>query len=125
MKKVIVLLLLTILGVCANASNDNDSDTREDIRIKELYQSEGTVDRSINVYVDAVIMKDTGLIEIEYSGIKNPMIYLVDNHGQIVERMASLSYSSVEYLSVPNYAGVFNLIIWSDNYYAVDTFTVN
>ncbi len=124
MKKVIVLLLLTILGVCANAANGHDPNTREEIRIKELYQSEGTVDRSIDVYVDAAIMKDTGQIGIEYSGIRNPTIYLVDAHGQIVEQMTNLSYSSVEYLSAPTYAGVFNLIIWSDNYGAVGTFTV-
>ena len=123
MKKVIVLLFLTILGVCANAANDH-RDTKEDIRIKELYQSEGTVDRSINLYVYAAIMKDTGLIEIEYSGIRNPTIYLIDAHGQIVEQMEDLPYSSVEYLSVPTYAGVFNLIIWADNYGAMGTFTI-
>lgn len=124
MKKVVVLLLLAISGVLANAASVHDSNTREEIRIKELYQSEGTVDRSLNVYVNAAIMKDAGMIEIEYSGIINLTTYLIDEHGQIVEQMTNLPYSSVEYLSVPTYAGVYNLIIWSDNYGAVGIFTI-
>lgn len=124
MRKLIVLLLFTISGVCANAANGHDEEARENIRIKELYQSEGTVDRSVGSYVDATVMKDIGQIEIEYSGIRNPKIYLIDSHGQIVEQMTNLPCSSVEYLSAPTYAGVFNLIIWSDNYGAAGTFTI-
>ena len=57
MRKLIVLLLFTISGVCANATNGHDEEARENIRIKELYQSEGTVDRSINVYTNAAIIQ--------------------------------------------------------------------
>lgn len=123
MRKFIVFMVLNICSFCAYATNDK-TEVREDIRIKELYQSEGVVDRGIFTPVSAALIKTGNVIEVCYSGLSNPSIYIIDSFGLVVSQIRPCSGSSVEHIPTPPDAGVFTLVIIAEAYYGHGIFTI-
>lgn len=86
--KLVALLAVASMSFTANAVSYSDSDTREEVRIKGLYQGRGEVDRSIQYLVDAFYYPEINLIELNHVGIGDTEVYFVNSSNQIVDQFS-------------------------------------
>lgn len=81
--------------------------------------------RDISSNVKAYINYDTGMLELECYGIGDADIYIVDSKDQVVDQMTMFDGTSIAFLPVPEIAGDYVLVIWSEKYYGEGVFTIS
>lgn len=125
MKKVLSIILAVFsLGVLSSNA-DNGSTVphyQKPIKIIRGTLAEG-IDRSAH-YVNAVLNLNTDTIEIDFSGLGEGEIYIVDQNNQIVDMTHVFAGDTYVILNQPETAGHYSLIITSNEYYGEGYFCI-
>ena len=122
MKHYLFFALSIIFGVSSFANNNDVNKTKVTIRTEIVGNLGDDIDRSISNIVS--VYMDQNFLEINYYGIGEPEIYLVNSSNQIVDQFSLSDNNSVEYLPLPSTPGKYSIIIWSDTFYGEGYFVI-
>ena len=125
MKKVLSIILavfcLSILS--SNADNGSTvSNYQKPIKIISGTLAEG-IDRSVH-YVNAVLNLHTDTIEIDFYGLGEGEIYIVDQNNHVVESVPVWENQNSAILSAPQNSGTYILVICCTHYYGEGVFSI-
>lgn len=125
MKKVLSIIL-AVFCLCVLSSNADNGSTvphyQKPIKIIRGTLAEG-IDRSAH-YVNAVLNLNTGAIEIDFSGLGEGEIYIVDQNNQVVESVPVWENQNCATLYAPQNSGTYILVICCSHYYGEGFFSI-
>lgn len=125
MKKVLsIILAVFCLGILSsNADNGSTvSNYQKPIKIISGTLAEG-IDRSVH-YVNAVLNLHTDTIEIDFYGLGEGEIYIVDQNNQVVDVAQVFAGDTYQIMNQPDTTGHYTLIIISNEYYGEGYFCI-
>ena len=122
MKHFLFFALFILIGVSSFANNDDKNKTKVTIRTEIVGNIGDDIDRSISGIV--TVYMDQIFLEINYFGVGDPEVYLVNSSNQIVDQFSLSNNNSVEYLPLPSTPGRYSIIICSDTFYGEGYFVI-
>ncbi len=111
------------VGLTLGADNNEPQESRKEIIVVGSTQHTDIM-RDISYNVRAYINYDSDLLELKCYGIGDADIYIVDSKDQVVDQMTMFDGTSIAFIPVPEVAGNYVLVIWSEEYYGEGMFTV-
>ena len=111
------------IGFTLWADNNEPQETRKEIYIVGEKQHTDIM-RDISYNVSAYINYDSDLLELKCYGVGDAEVYIVDSENQVVDQMTVLDGTSTAFIPVPEVAGNYVLVIWSEKYCGEGMFTV-
>ena len=117
MKKLLLFLILVTISQYSYSfsTGQNEDPEKEKIDLIERPTSEPNKDRSL-MYVECLYDKSRNVLEIEYSGIETPIVYVIDANENIVWLQSSERMSNKLIVNLPPIQGTYRLIIQSRVY---------
>lgn len=123
MKRFLTIFTMMFIGLTLWADNNEPLESRKEILVVGSTQ-QTEIMRDISYNVRAYINYDSELLELECYGIGDADIYIVDSKDQVVDQMTMFDGTSIAFIPVPEVAGNYVLVIWSEEYYGEGMFTV-
>ena len=125
MKKVlsIILAIFCISLLHTYADNDNSNQCTVQIDVKKYPWQQG-IERSMDQYVDAYLYLHSNTIEINFSGLGDGEIYVVDSNNNIIESIIVTLGMTSAILSSPVEKGYYYLIFSCSNFYGEGVFEI-
>lgn len=124
MKKLFLMAVMSLctLGLWAQSDENQESDKK---RMEIAQTALGDRDRSGFFNVEAYLCLNDGVIEISAIGIGEADIYIVDANSRTIFCSVLTEDMMLSSVPIPNLAGNYTLVIWSDCYYGESMFTIN
>lgn len=125
MKKVLSIFLTVFCIGISNLYADNDNSTECTIPInmkKNAFQT--GIERSMSQYVDAYLHMDSYTITMDFYGLGDGEVYIVDANGAIFDSDLIVSGMSSIVLNAPEANGNYYLVVCCANYYGEGNFTI-
>ena len=120
MKKVLSIILtvfcISITSLYTYADNDNSNQCTVQIGVKKYPWQQG-IERSMDQYVNAYLYLHSNTIEVEFYGLGEGEIYIVDQNDQIVESVSVWENQNYATLSSPQNSGTYVLVIRCSRFY--------
>lgn len=118
MKKVLsIILVVFCLGILSSNADNGSTVPYYQKPIKIISGTlESGVDRSVH-YVNAVLNLNTDAIEIDFSGLGEGEIYIIDQNNQVVESVPVWDNQNYATLTAPQNSGTYVLVICCSHYY--------
>ena len=123
MKRFLTIITMMFIGFTLWADNNEPQETRKEIYIVGEKQHTDIM-RDISYNVSAYINYDSDLLELKCYGVGDAEVYIVDSENQVVDQMTVLDGTSTAFIPVPEVAGNYVLVIWSEKYCGEGMFTV-
>lgn len=123
MKRFLTIFTMMFIGFTLWADNNEPLESRKEILVVGSTQHTDIM-RDISYNVSAYINYDSGVLELECYGIGDADVYIVDSVNQVVDQMIVLDGTSTAFIPVPEVAGNYVLVIWSEKYYGEGIFTI-
>ena len=123
MKKFSLLILFALLFCQYGYSVERITNDDEKIDIVEEPLINPNEDRSIK-NVECYLSRSEKTIEVEYSGIGTPVVYILDINGNILSYHQSNSISNNITISLPQTEGTYNVLIQSQVYSGIGVFYI-
>lgn len=125
MKKVlsIILAIFCISLLHTYADNDNSNQCTVQIDVKKYPWQQG-IERSMDQYVDAYLYLHSNTIEVEFYGLGEGEIYIVDQNNHVVESVPVWESQNCATLSAPQNSGTYILVICCSDYYGEGLFSI-
>lgn len=125
MKKVLLIILAVFcLGILSSNADNGSTVPYYQKPIKIISGTlESGIDRSAH-YVNAVLNLNTGAIEIDFSGLGEGDIYIIDQNNQVVESVLVWENQNSAILSAPQNSGTYVLVICCSHYYGEGVFSI-
>lgn len=105
------------------ADNDKSNQCTVQIDVKKYLWQQG-IERSLDQYVDAYLNLNSNTIEIDFYGLGEGEIHIVDQNNQIVDMTHVFAGDTYVILNQPETAGHYSLIITSNEYYGEGYFFI-
>lgn len=119
----IILAVFCLSILSSNADNGSTvSNYQKPIKIISGTLAEG-IDRSVH-YVNAVLNLHTDTIEIDFYGLGEGEIYIVDQNNHVVESVPVWENQNSAILSAPQNSGTYILVICCTHYYGEGVFSI-
>lgn len=119
----IILAVFCISLLHTYADNDKSNQCTVQIEVKKYLWQQG-IERSLGQYVDAYLNLNSNTIEIDFSGLGEGEIYIVDQNNHVVDMAHVLAGDTYVIMSQPETAGHYSLIITSNEYYGEGYFCI-
>lgn len=127
MKKVLSIILtvfcISISSLYTYADNDNSNQCTVQIDVKKYPWQQG-IERSLDQYVDAYLYSHSNTIQINFSGLEDGEIYVVDSNNNIIESIIVTLGMTSAILSAPVEKGYYYLIVSCSNFYGEGVFKI-
>lgn len=125
MKKVLsIILAVFCLGILTSNADNGSTVPHYQKPIKIISGTlETGIDRSAH-YVNAVLNLNTDAIEIDFSGLGEGEIYIVDQNNQVVNIAPIFAGDTYLIMNQPETTGYYTLIIISNEYYGEGYFCI-
>lgn len=125
MKKVLsIILVVFCLGILSSNADNGSTVPYYQKPIKIISGTlESGVDRSVH-YVNAVLNLNTDAIEIDFSGLGEGEIYIIDQNNQVVESVPVWDNQNYATLTAPQNSGTYVLVICCSHYYGKGLFSI-
>lgn len=125
MKKVLsIILVVFCLGILSSNADNGSTVPYYQKPIKIISGTlESGVDRSVH-YVNAVLNLNTDAIEIDFSGLGEGEIYIIDQNNQVVESVPVWDNQNYATLTAPQNSGTYVLVICCSHYYGEGLFSI-
>ena len=125
MKKVLsIILAVFCLGILSSNADNGSTVPYYQKPIKIISGTlESGIDRSAH-YVNAVLNLNTDAIEIDFSGLGEGEIYIVDQNNHVVESVPVWESQNCATLSAPQNSGTYILVICCSDYYGEGLFSI-
>lgn len=125
MKKVLSIILAVFCFGILSSNADNDPNVpnyqKPNNIIIETY--EDGIHRSVH-FVRAVLNINTNTIEIDFAGLGEGEIYIVDQNNQVVESVPVWENQNCATLYAPQNSGTYILVICCSHYYGEGLFSI-
>lgn len=125
MKKVLFIIILVIsfctFAYCFDASLLIEE--KEKVDLEETPKKDPEKERSLKI-IECYLNRLENTIEVEYSGIGTPVVYILDINGNILSYHQSNCISNNITISLPQTEGTYNVIIQSQVYYGIGVFYI-
>ena len=125
MKKVLFIIIL-VISFCTFAYSFDASlliEEKEKVDLEETPKKDPEKERSLKI-VECYLNRLENTIEVEYSGIGTPVVYILDINGNILSYHQSNCLSNNITISLPQTEGTYNVIIQSQIYYGIGVFYI-
>lgn len=125
MKKVLsIILAVFCLGILSSNADNGSTVPHYQKPIKIISGTlNGGIDRSAH-YVNAVLNLNTHIIEIDFSGLGEGEICIVDQNNHVVESVPVWENQNSAILSAPQNSGTYILVICCTHYYGEGVFSI-
>ena len=125
MKKVLsIILVVFCLGILSSNADNGSTVPYYQKPIKIISGTlESGVDRSVH-YVNAVLNLNTDAIEIDFSGLGEGEIYIINQNNQVVESVPVWDNQNYATLTAPQNSGTYVLVICCSHYYGEGLFSI-
>lgn len=125
MKKVLsIILAVFCLGILSSNADNGSTVPHYQKPIKIISGTlNGGIDRSAH-YVNAVLNLNTHIIEIDFSGLGEGEICIVDQNNYVVESVPVWENQNSAILSAPQNSGTYILVICCTHYYGEGVFSI-
>lgn len=125
MKKVLsIILVVFCLGILSSNADNGSTVPYYQKPIKIISGTlESGVDRSVH-YVNAVLNLNTDAIEIDFSGLGEGEIYIIDQNNRVVESVPVWDNQNYATLTAPQNSGTYVLVICCSHYYGEGLFSI-
>lgn len=127
MKKVLSIILavfcFSLTVTYADNNNDGDKKSSKPIKIIKGKLTVG-IERTAQ-YVDAVLNTDTYTVDVDFYGLGEGEIYILDSSHAVVDSMPVIFETDHVVLSSPVAEGCYVLIVSCSNYYGEGYFTID
>ena len=127
MKKVLSIILtvfcISITSLYTYADNENSNQCTVQIGVKKYPWQQG-IERSLDQYVDAYLNLNSNTIEIDFSGLGEGEIYIIDQNNQVVNIAPIFAGDTYLIMNQPETTGYYTLIIISNEYYGEGYFCI-
>ena len=125
MKKAVSIILA---GCCISilhtyADNDKSNQCTVQIDVKKYLWQQG-IERSLGQYVDAYLNLNSNTIEIDFSGLGEGEICIVDQNNHVLESVPVWENQNSAILSAPQNSGTYILVICCTHYYGEGVFSL-
>lgn len=110
------------MGLTLTANTDSSKENRKKIEIVRSTQSSDIMRDLSQIY--AYLNLSTGFVEVEYYGINDLEIYIMDSEYNIVQNEGSSPGSTSIYLTIPETSGIYTIIISSSEFYGEGYFVI-
>jgi hypothetical protein len=91
--------------------------------VKKYLWQQG-IERSLDQYVDAYLNLNSNTIEIDFSGLGEGEIYIIDQNNQVVNIAPIFAGDTYLIMNQPETTGYYTLIIISNEYYGEGYFCI-
>lgn len=122
MRRFVFILIFGLMGFTLTANTDSSKENRKKIEIVRSTQSSDIMRDLSQIY--AYLNLSTGFVEVEYYGINNLEIYIMDSEYNIVQNEGSSPGSTSIYLTIPETSGIYTIIISSSEFYGEGYFVI-
>ena len=119
----IILAVFCISLIHTYADNDKSNQCTVQIEVKKYLWQQG-IERSLDQYVDAYLNLNSNTIEIDFSGLEDGEIYVVDSNNNIIESIIVTLGMTSSILSAPVEKGYYYLIVSCSNFYGEGVFKI-
>lgn len=119
----IILAVFCISLLHAYADNDKSNQCTVQIEVKKYLWQQG-IERSLDQYVDAYLNLNSNTIEIDFSGLGEGEIYIIDQNNQVVNIAPIFAGDTYLIMNQPETTGYYTLIIISNEYYGEGYFCI-
>ena len=106
----IILAVFCISLLHTYADNDKSNQCTVQIDVKKYLWQQG-IERSLGQYVDAYLNLNSNTIEIDFSGLGEGEIYIIDQNNLVVESVPVWENQNDAILSAPQNSGTYVLVI--------------
>lgn len=118
----IILAVFCISLLHAYADNDKSNQCTVQIEVKKYLWQQG-IERSLDQYVDAYLNLNSNTIEIDFSGLGEGEIYIIDQNNLVVESVPVWENQNYAIISAPQNSGTYVLVICCSHYYGEGVFS--
>ena len=119
----IILAVFCISLLHTYADNDKSNQCTVQIDVKKYLWQQG-IERSLGQYVDAYLNLNSNTIEIDFSGLGEGEIYIIDQNNLVVESVPVWENQNDAILSAPQNSGTYVLVICCSHYYGEGVFSI-
>lgn len=119
----IILAIFCISLLHTYADNDKSNQCTVQIEVKKYLWQQG-IERSLDQYVDAYLNLNSNTVEIDFSGLGEGEIYIVDQNNQVVESVPVWENQNCATLYAPQNSGTYILVICCSHYYGEGFFSI-
>jgi hypothetical protein len=119
----IILAVFCISLLHTYADNDKSNQCTVQIEVKKYLWQQG-IERSLDQYVDAYLNLNSNTIEIDFSGLGEGEIYIIDQNNQVVNIAPIFAGDTYLIMNQPETTGYYTLIIISNEYYGEGYFCI-
>lgn len=119
----IILAIFCISLLHTYADNDKSNQCTVQIDVKKYLWQQG-IERSLVQYVDAYLNLNSNTIEIDFSGLGEGEICIVDQNNHVVESVPVWENQNSAILSAPQNSGTYILVICCTHYYGEGVFSL-
>lgn len=119
----IILAVFCISLLHTYADNDKSNQCTVQIEVKKYLWQQG-IERSLDQYVDAYLNLNSNTIEIDFSGLGEGEICIVDQNNHVVESVPVWENQNSAILSAPQNSGTYILVICCTHYYGEGVFSL-
>lgn len=119
----IILAVFCISLLHTYADNDKSNQCTVQIEVKKYLWQQG-IERSLDQYVDAYLNLNSNTIEIDFSGLEDGEIYVIDSNNNIIESIIVTLGMTSAILSAPVENGYYYLIVSCSNFYGEGVFKI-
>jgi hypothetical protein len=119
----IILAVFCISLLHTYADNDKSNQCTVQIDVKKYLWQQG-IERSLGQYVDAYLNLNSNTIEIDFSGLGEGEICIVDQNNHVLESVPVWENQNSAILSAPQNSGTYILVICCTHYYGEGVFSL-
>lgn len=125
MKKVLSIILAVFCISLTFTYADNTKSSQQPKKPIMIFKGKPTVgiERTAQ-FIDAVLYLDTHIIEMEFDGLGDGEIYIIDQNNQVVESVPVWENQNYAILSAPQNSGTYVLVICCSHYYGEGLFSI-
>ena len=119
----IILAVFCISLLHTYADNDKSNQCTVQIEVKKYLWQQG-IERSLDQYVDAYLNLNSNTIEIDFSGLGEGEIYIIDSYGNRFDNQIIYGGVGMVTMPAPVQSDIYTLIIRTDTYYGEGVFFI-
>lgn len=124
MKRIAAISVLTLVCIYSFAIGTPDTIQRIPIDETNIATPGFEIQRGLSPSVEAFYNITQGYIELEYEGIGDAYVYIVNWQNQIVESTTLYKESNWVLVNIPDLSGEYTIVVVSDDYYGSGNFVV-
>lgn len=125
MKRITLILFLVMTSLSGFASHSSDNNQSIPLKAGSFSDPDYSIQRGLTPFLDVIYNASKSIIEIQYEGIGDAEVYIVNSHNQVEIEETISDWENYAWIECQLPSGTYTLIISSDVYYGEGNFHID